>query len=246
MRISLITAVLNGGETIQGALDAIADQTYTDIEHIVVDGGSTDRTLEILRESRRPIDVLLSGPDSGIYDALNKGIEASTGDVLGFLHADDVFAHRQVIERIAEAFKVTGVQAVYGDLEYVKRDDVNHVVRRWRAGHFSSRRLAWGWMPPHPTLYARRGMYARFGTFDTTKRIAADYDCVLRFFGRGGATPFYIPEVLIKMRVGGASNRSVANILRKSREDYVALTSNGVGGIGALLWKNLSKLGQFI
>jgi len=246
MKISIITAVFNRRDTIEDALDAVSRQDYAGIEHIVVDGASQDGTVDVLERRRSGIAVLVSERDDGIYHALNKGIGLATGDVIGFLHADDLFADDRVVSRIAAAFAEPSVEAVYGDLDYVSRIDAQRVIRRWRAGTYSPRRLAWGWMPPHPTFYVRRRVYERLGGFDTRHRIAADYDCILRFLGRGGIVPAYIPEVLVKMRLGGESNRSVGNILRKSLEDYRALRVNGVGGMGALAWKNLSKLGQFL
>lgn len=245
MKISVITAVLNRRDTIQAALDSLASQDYAEIEHIVVDGGSDDGTLAVLEANRARISTLLSESDRGIYDALNKGIALASGEVVGFLHADDVFADDRVLSRIASAMRDPCVDATYGDLVYVRRDDPDRVVRYWRAGSYSRSRLAWGWMPPHPTFYVRRSVYGRLGGFDTRHRIAADYDCMLRFLGAGGVAPAYIPEVLVRMRLGGASNASVGRILRKSWEDYLALRRNGVGGLGALAWKNFGKLGQF-
>lgn len=246
LKISVITATYNREDTVQDALDSVSNQTYRAVEHVVIDGASTDGTLEILERNRNRVAILVSERDDGIYDALNKGIGLASGEVVGFLHADDLFASDTVIGRIAAAFRDPTVDAVYGDLVYVSRTDTNRVIRRWRAGPFSQARLRWGWMPPHPTFYVRRSVYERLGRFDTCYHIAADYDCILRFLGRGGIVPAYIPEVLVKMRVGGASNRSLANIVRKSREDYRALRENQVGGMGALAWKNLSKIRQFL
>jgi len=246
LKISVITAVLNRRDTIQAALDSLALQDHADVEHIVVDGGSDDGTVEILERNRHRLSTLLSEKDRGIYDALNKGIALASGDVVGFLHADDVLADSRVLSRIAGALRDPHVDAAYGDLVYVRKDDIERVVRRWRAGPYSRSRLAWGWMPPHPTFYVRRSVYGRLGGFDTRHRIAADYDCVLRFLGAGRVVPTYIPEVLVRMRLGGESNASVGRIVRKSWEDYVALRDNGIGGLGALAWKNLGKLGQFL
>jgi glycosyltransferase involved in cell wall biosynthesis len=237
--------VFNRRDTVLDTLDSVARQTYRNVEHIVVDGASTDGTSEILETRRGQINVLVRENDNGIYDALNKGIAMSSGDVIGFLHADDLFADDTVLERIGLAFADARVDAVYGDLEYVSRRDTKLVRRRWCAGRFSPARLAWGWMPPHPTFYVRRQIYERLGLFNTQMQIAADYDCILRFLGKGQIVPMYIPEVLVRMRVGGMSNRSISNIFRKSREDYRALSSSGVGGWGTLIWKNLSKIGQF-
>lgn len=247
MKISVITAVYNCKDTLQDAFDSVVRQTYAAaIEHVVIDGASNDGTHEVLERNRDRIAVLVSEPDQGIYDALNKGIQRSSGDVVGFLHADDVFADERVIERIAAVFEDPTILAVYGDLVYVRRVDTHFVIRRWRAGTFSQGCLRRGWMPPHPTFYVRRRIYEQLGAFDTRHRIAADYDCILRFLGPGGIVPAYIPEILVKMRVGGASNRSLANILQKSREDYQALRDNHVGGLAALVWKNVSKIKQFI
>jgi glycosyltransferase len=245
VKISIITAVFNGRDTIEQALDSVARQDYPQIEHVVIDGGSTDGTAEILARRRGDIDVLVSEKDEGIYDALNKGLRLASGDAIGFLHADDLFADERVVSRVAGALADAAVDAAYGDLVYVRRSDTTRVIRRWRAGRFSRRRLAWGWMPPHPTFYVKRSVYERLGGFDTRHRIAADYDCMLRFLGPGGVVPAYIPEVLVRMRAGGASNRSIVNVMRKSWEDYRSLRANRVGGVGALAWKNIGKVGQF-
>jgi len=154
-------------------------------------------------------------------------------------------ADDRVLSRIAAALADPGVDACYGDLPYVGKDEPNHVIRHWRAGPYHPSLLARGWMPPHPTFYARRAVYQRLGGFDLDYRIAADYDCMLRFLGAGRVACAYIPEVLVQMRLGGASNRSLRNLLQKSREDYRALRRNRVGGLGTLLLKNLQKLPQF-
>jgi glycosyltransferase len=246
MKISVITAVYNNRDTVGQALDSALAQDYPDVELVVIDGASTDGTRDVLQGYADRVGVLASEPDRGIYDALNKGIARATGEVVGFLHSDDLFADGHVLSRIAEAFADPAVDAVYGDLLYVSKGNPDRVVRTWRAGAFTPAKLAHGWMPPHPTLYVRRDAYERLGGYDTSYRIAADYECVLRLLGRGGLRAAYIPEVLVKMRVGGASNRSLRNILRKSREDYRALSSSGIGGLRALAWKNLSKLPQFL
>jgi len=189
---------------------------------------------------------MISEPDSGIYDALNKGVRNATGDVVGLMHSDDFFAHDKVLETVVDAFTRTGADAVYGDLDYVAADDTARVIRHWKSKDFAPRILAQGWMPPHPTLFVRRDAMMRLGLYNTDYRIAADYEAILRWFGKGKLKPAYVPEVLVKMRVGGESNRSFERILRKSREDYRALRTNGVGGVGTLAWKNLSKLPQFV
>ena len=245
MKISVVTVTFNCAETVADCLASVARQSYADREHLVIDAASTDGTLEVLQAQRQGLSALVSEPDAGIYFGLNKGLARASGDVLGLLHADDVFADSGVLARIAEAFADPAVDAVYGDLEYVSQSDPGRVVRHWRAGAFRPRRLRWGWMPPHPTLYLRRSLYDRFGVFDTRYRIAADYDLMLRMLSRLPGRVLYLPEVLVRMRLGGVSNRSLGKILRKSWEDYQALRANRIGGVGALAWKNLSKLPQF-
>lgn len=245
VKISLITATYNAADTLADSLRSAAMQTYRNVEHIVVDGASTDGTQRVVEENGERLTTFVSEPDRGIYDALNKGIALSTGDVIGFLHADDLFAHREVLSRIASAFHDADVDASYGDLEYVRRADPGHVVRRWVSGTFSSGRLTYGWMPPHPTFYARRGMYERFGLFDLSYKISADYDQMLRLLRYQETTVHYIPETLIQMRLGGASNHSLQSILLKSSEDYRIIQHHKLMGLLTLLGKNLSKVRQF-
>lgn len=245
-RISVITAVFNRASTLGQALESVHAQTWPDVEHIVIDGGSTDGSLAILRRHSAAISQLVSEPDKGLYDALNKGIRACSGDVVGFMHADDQFATVGTLAKVAASFEDDSVEAVYGDLVYVKKEDPDKVVRYWRAGPYEREQLAQGWMPPHPTFYVRRDLYSRFGMFDTNFQIAADYDSMLRMLWGGRIKAAYIPEVLVRMRTGGISNKSVLNIYRKSREDYAAMRQNGLGGFGTVLLKNLKKLPQFL
>lgn len=246
--ISVITATWNCAPTVAECLASVAEQTWHKREHIVVDGASTDGTLGILQAREAQLAALLSEPDSGIYDALNKGLALASGDVIGFLHADDFYTHPKVLAHVAKTFMNPSVCAVYGDLHYVRRQDASHVVRHWSSKPFKRGRLAWGWMPPHPTLFVRREWYQRIGGFDTRYRISADYLSILALFSQHGFKAVYLPEVLVTMRLGGASNRSLLAIARKTAEDWRALQQTKVGflgGTGALFWKNLSKLGQF-
>ncbi len=248
MKISVITAVFNNAATIRDALESTLSQRYPDVELVVVDGGSTDGTQKIIKSYRDRIATYVSEPDRGIYDALNKGLHLATGDVVGFLHSDDVFADADALSRIARALEDSTADACYGDLNYVRKEPPHAVVRAWSAGEFIARKLALGWMPPHPTLYVRRAVYERLGGFDTRYRIAADYDWMLRLLTQS-AQVRYVPHVQVLMRVGGASNRSLNNIVRKSREDWQALRSNGFGVFAAayaLAGKNIGKLPQFL
>lgn len=248
MKISVITATYNCGKTLRTTLESMAAQTHPDIEHLVMDGGSKDDTLDLVRSWTAHPLTLESDRDKGIYDALNKGIAKASGEIVGFLHADDVLQDERVLEKIARAFEDPAVQAVYGDLVYVAPDDLSRVIRTWQSGEFHVSKLRQGWMPPHPTFYVRRSLYERLGGFDLQYRIAADYDNMLRLLSGGdgrGIKAAYLPEVLVRMRTGGVSNRSLRNILRKSREDLAIVRRNGVGGLSTLALKNLSKISQF-
>lgn len=246
MKFSILTAVWNREATLGQALDSLDAQSYRDYEHIVQDGGSTDGTLALLETRPDPRRKLVSERDKGIYDALNRALDRATGDVVGLLHSDDFLAHPEVLARVAARFIETGADAVYGDLDYVSASDPARVIRHWKSGNYSPAKLKRGWMPPHPALFLRRAVIETWGGYDTSYRIAADYDSILRYFGKGNISAAWLPEVLVKMRVGGESNRSLERIWRKSREDYRALKTNGVGGVSALAWKNFGKLGQFV
>lgn len=248
MKVSVISVTWNCIGTIKDCLESVTGQSYLEREHVVIDGASDDGTADYLFGVRDKLSYFVSEPDKGIYDALNKGISRCTGDVIGFLHADDLYAHPDVLRDVAHAFSDPAVCAVYGDLQYVRKDDPSVVVRHWQGSDFTPARLAWGWMPAHPTLYVRREWYEKIGGFDTRYRIAADYFSILQLFSQPGFRAVYLPQVMVKMRLGGASNRSLRNVIRKSREDLDALRRSKVGalgGLGALAWKNLSKLGQF-
>jgi glycosyltransferase len=246
MKISVVTAVFNRVATIGDAMASVKAQSHGTTEHLIQDGGSTDGTLDVVRRAATGDTQIVSERDGGIYDAINRGIARATGDVIGLMHSDDVFADDHVLEKVARTFATQDVDGVYGDLQYVATSDPIRVVRHWRSGAYRPALLKRGWMPPHPTLYLRREVFERYGPYDTSFRIAADYDAMLRYLVKGQITLAYIPHVLVKMRLGGESNRSLERILLKSREDLRAIRKNGVGGIGTLAAKNFSKLGQFI
>lgn len=245
MKISIVTVAYNSAATISDTLLSVAQQTHPDIEHIVVDGASRDGTLAVLRAKGSHVAKLVSEPDGGIYDAMNKGLALASGDFVGFLNADDMLATTGVVASIAAAAAAPDVGAVCGDLVYVRKDSPMAVVRYWRCGSFSQSRLRHGWMPPHPTLYVRRSLLNELGGFDTRLRIAADYDFILRYLKHPNLQVAYVPKVLVRMRLGGASNRSLQAMLRKSREDLVALRQNQIGGLLTLLCKNARKVPQF-
>ncbi|AWW49205.1 glycosyltransferase family 2 protein [Polynucleobacter paneuropaeus] len=244
-KISIITVVYNREDLIAQAVMSVQSQDYPFIEHVIIDGASNDRTVQVIKSLIRDEDILVSEPDKGIYDALNKGIRYSSGGVIGVLHSDDFFADQSVISEVVKIFENPSVDIVYGDLDYVSKSDSTKTIRHWIAGQFSKDKLSWGWMPPHPTIFIRRSVIDDYGTYDTSYRISGDYDAILRYFSRGDIQSAYIERVLIKMRVGGQSNRSLNHLLIKMREDYRALRCYKVGGICALFWKSLSKAHQF-
>jgi glycosyltransferase involved in cell wall biosynthesis len=241
----VVTAVKNAKDTLPDMLASLHAQTHQEIEHVVQDGASTDGTLDLLHDQGLRDMQLQSASDPGIYDAINKGIKRATGDVIGLLHSDDRLAGPDILEKVSSAFKDPAIDGVYGDLQYVARDDATRVIRHWRAGPYSRAQLRRGWMPPHPTLYLRREVFARAGLYDTSYRISGDYDGMLRFLTSGGVNLAYIPHVMVQMKMGGVSNRSFAHLIQKSREDYRAIRRHKVGGFGTLVAKNVSKLGQF-
>lgn len=245
MRVTVITVAFNSERTIGDTLESVARQSHPDIEHLVIDGASRDGTMDIVRNRGRRVARAITEPDRGIYDAMNKGLTIATGELVGFLNADDVFADEHAVAALVDQAARSDADACYGDLVYVRENDLDAVVRLWRSGEFSHRQLRLGWMPPHPTFYVRRRVLEAVGRFDAGLRIAADYDFVLRCLGRPGASACRVPRVLVRMRTGGASNRSLKALWRKSSEDLLALRRSGIGGVGTLICKNLRKLPQF-
>jgi len=248
IRISVVTATWNCVSTLPDCLRSVARQSYANIEHLVVDGGSTDGTINVINDNIGNISRFKSERDGGIYDALNKGIQLATGDVIGFLHADDLFATDDVLAKIGEIFGDPSICAVYGDLDYVSNRDTSKVIRRWRSKPFLPGYLSWGWMPPHPTLYVRKNWYSRVGGFDVNYHISADYLFILKLFSQSDFKSVHVPDVLVKMRLGGASNKSLKALLIKTREDWRALRSCNFlvfFAFRAIVWKNTSKVAQF-
>ncbi len=245
MKISLITVTYNCEDTLEDTFKSVKEQQCESLEYIVIDGGSTDKTVDIINKYEDIISFWSSSKDAGIYDAMNRGLKKATGDYIGFLHADDIFFSANTLTNIVSGLKEHNPDVLYGDLEYVNSADTNKVIRRWKSCEFYYELLGKGWMPPHPTLYVKRSVIQKTGFFDTTYRIAADYDYILRLFSQKTITFIYLPTVIVKMRMGGASNKSLSNIILKSKEDIRALKSNKVGGVYTLIRKNISKIPQF-
>src|SRR5581483_800582 len=225
MTISIITATYNSAATVRDTLHSIASQQYPFIEHIIVDGQSKDDTLSIVKEFSHVAKVV-SEKDNGIYDAMNKGVQLTTGDIIGILNSDDFYTGLTVLSKVAKAFEDPAVEAVYGDLQYVKQNNTEIVTRTWKSGFFQKRSLYYGWMPPHPTFFVRKYMYEKAGLFNTSLHSAADYELMLRMLLKHNATVHYIPEVLVKMRSGGMSNASLKNRFKANKEDALAWKLN--------------------
>jgi glycosyltransferase involved in cell wall biosynthesis len=230
MKISIVTIAFNAEATIADAARSVTEQERDgfELEYIIVDGASTDGTLAGLEPYRHAIDRIISEPDSGLYDAMNKGVAAATGDFVGILNADDAYAHPRVLALVAAALKAAGSDALYGDLHYVAADGSNRIVRKWKSGAFNRRAFLHGWMPPHPTFFLRRSLYNRHGLFSLELKSAADYELMLRMLFKHQTSVTYVPEVLVHMRTGGVSNASWKNRWRANREDLMAWRMNSL------------------
>jgi glycosyltransferase involved in cell wall biosynthesis len=246
--LTVVTAVFNGAPTIEHTILSVGEQTYNNIEHIIIDGGSADGTQDILRKYDHIIDYWVSEKDAGIYDAMNKGIALASGEVVGFLNADDFYASEDVLSKVAAVFSDPDVDACYADLCYVQQENIASVVRYWRSSPFRPRAFEKGWCPPHPTFFVRREIYERLGGFDLSYRIAADVELMMRFLEKHAIRAHYIPEVLVKMRMGGTTNRNLSNIILQNREILRALKLHGLRVSYARFWwhKLLSRGRQFL
>ncbi|MCF8414008.1 MAG: glycosyltransferase [Melioribacteraceae bacterium] len=247
MKISVITATYNSGKFLESAIESVAEQSYNDIEYIIVDGGSTDNTLQIIKDHKSVIYKYISEKDEGIYFALNKGIKHATGEIICFLHSDDKFASPDVLQTVADCFLRTDADVVYGDLIYNSRERENKLIRYWKAGEFKKHSMFFGWMPPHTATFIKSKIYSQIGLFNTDLKISADYELILRIFSIIDLKVDYIPQLMIKMRVGGISNGSISDIIQKSREDYLGLKLNKKPFPAiSLVFKNIRKITQLI
>jgi len=246
MKFSIITATYNNQNTIGDTINSLASQTYENIEHIIIDGASTDNTLSAIKKTGKKVSKIISEPDKGIYDALNKGIKNATGTFIVFLHADDIFSDNTIIEKAAKLLTESKTESLYGDLQYVAKENTDKIIRYWKSGNFTYSKLKKGWMPPHPTFFVKKEIYDKYGLFDTNFKIAADYDIILRFLGKYKISTTYLPEVMIKMRIGGKSNKNIKNIILKMKEDLKALKTNNIGGFHTLIMKNIIKIPQLL
>lgn len=246
IKVSIITATFNSASTIADTMQSVGEQDYPLIDHIIVDGASNDNTLEIIKEFAHHISVI-SEKDEGIYDAMNKGIRAAKGDIIGILNSDDMYMGPDVISTVVDVFQDPAVQCCYADLQYVDYRNAKRITRVWRSGYYKSNSFYWGWMPPHPTFFVRKSVYERLGLYNKDMRSAADYEMMLRLLLHHQLKTSYIPRTIVKMRTGGVSNASVKNRIRANREDREAWRINGLKPYFFTLYlKPLRKITQFI
>ncbi len=246
-QISVVTVVYNGVNTVEETLRSVAAQRYPNKEHLVIDGGSTDGTVDILQRHRGQLATLVSERDRGIYDAMNKGIERAHGDVIGFLNADDSFMDENVLDAVAAVFENPDVDACYADLIYVAQNDPNRIIRYWKSRPYEYGLFKRGWMVAHPTFYVRRSVYERLGGFDISYKIQADFELAMRFLEIHRLRSTYVPQIWVRMRIGGESNKTFMNVVRGNLEAYRACRKHGVNVTPFfLLRKVLSRLPQFI
>jgi len=246
MKITVITVTYNSEKFIQMCIDSVANQTYDDIEYIIVDGCSTDRTQEIIRANDSKVTLFLSEPDGGIYDAMNKGLALATGDVIGFLNSDDFYSDDNVLADVSSIVDSSNACCVYADLLYVDPFNTNKVIRNWKAGSYNRKSFLMGWMPPHPTFFAKKVVYEKFGYFNLDFKTSADYEIMLRFLYKYKVNAQYLPRVTVKMRTGGISNSSLKHRIFANSEDSLAWRVNGLDPyFFTMLFKPLRKIFQY-
>jgi glycosyltransferase involved in cell wall biosynthesis len=249
MKITIITVSFNAAETIGDTLRSVAAQTYEDIEHILIDGASKDATVAVAKDHGGHLAKFISEPDRGIYDAMNKGIALATGDIIGFLNADDIYASPNALETIVKAFTAPEVDACYGDLLYVRKNDPSSIVRYWQSSDYVNGAFRKGWCPPHPTFFVRRKIYEQYRGFNLDYKIAADVEIMFRLLEVNGIKSVHIPETIVKMRTGGESNKSVGNIILQNREIVRFINENKARKMSVasfLAHKLLSRMMQFV
>lgn len=227
-KISIITVVWNNKDTIKYAIKSVLNQSYENIEYIIIDGASTDGTVEIVQSYGDKISRFISEPDKGLYDAMNKGINLATGDIVGMLNSDDFYINEFVIEKIVKEFQSKNVDSVFADLVFVKPENIDKTVRYYDSSHFSPKKFAYGWMPAHPTFFVKRKCYEKYGVFKTDYKISADYELLTRFLAKNKISYSYIKKPIVKMRMGGASTSGIKSNYILNKEIIRACKENGI------------------
>ncbi|HEY2583874.1 MAG TPA: glycosyltransferase family 2 protein [Mucilaginibacter sp.] len=244
LKISLITVSYNAESTISRCIESVIRQNFKNIEYIIVDGGSTDQTAEIVKRYSSHINLFISEADNGVYDGMNKGIRMASGNIIGMLNADDFFADDDVLSMIDNAFGQQRAEIVYGDLDYI--DSSGKTIRKWRSGKYSSNRFNYGWMPPHPTFYCKRSLFEKFGFYSLNYGTAADYELMLRFMYLKRVNAYYLKKVMIKMNIGGMSNKNIGNRVKGLAFDFKAMRNNDISlPLITLIFKPLRKVVQY-
>ncbi|MEW6003433.1 MAG: glycosyltransferase family 2 protein [Bacillota bacterium] len=244
MKVSIVTAVLNNRNHLEQCIRSVIGQDYPDIEYIIIDGGSTDGTVEVIKRYEDKIAYWVSEPDGGIYDAMNKGIKAATGEIIGILNSDDFYADKHVIIDIITAITKNNTDSCYGDILYIDRYNLDKIVRHWKAGGFDREKFKKGWMPPHPTFFCKRSVYEKYGLLNLDFPLAADYELMLRFLYKYQIRAIYIPRILVKMRTKGISKPGLYT-LKAIIENYRSWKVNKLYYPITLLLKPFSKIPQF-
>lgn len=245
MKVSIITPCYNSSDSIEDCLSSILNQNYEELEHVIIDGKSTDNTINIINSFNDVSRILVSEKDSGIYEAINKGINLSNGKIIGILHSDDRLGSKKIISEIVEIFNSnSNIQILYGNLLYTNYN-FSRIIRTWKSKKYKKNLLSYGWMPPHPTVYVRKEIFQEIGYYNKGYKISGDYDFLIRLFKKYGKQSYYLNSDLYYMRIGGVSNNKISNIIRKMNEDYKIIKNNKIGGLSTLIFKNLRKVSQF-
>lgn len=241
MKISIITATYNSATHVASCIESVYSQTYSNIEHIIVDGASKDNTVEIVKAIPNRVTKLISEPDKGIYDAMNKGIRLATGDIVGILNSDDFYASNTIIETIVKVFQEANVESVFGNLDFVAANEIDKVVRHWKSTPFIQGSFSKGWHPPHPTFFVKKEVYEKYGVFNTSLDVSADFELMLRMLERHQISTFFVDETIVKMRYGGESTGSLRKIIAGNKNILKAFKINGVKVSPFYTFKRLTK-----
>jgi len=247
LKISIITITFNSAKTIEQTIQSVFNQSYKNIEYIIIDGGSTDATLSIIQKYKNQISALISEKDNGLYYALNKGIELATGEVIAILHSDDFYTTNKVLQLYVDIFAKTNADAVYSDLYYVNKLNTDKIIRKWKSGQYKFNSFLYGWMPPHPTFIVKKEIYKKYGNFNLQFKSAADYELMLRFIHKQKISLAYLKNYSVKMRVGGKSNANIQNRVNANLEDRKAWQINQLKPhFFTLYLKPLRKVFQYL